>query len=357
MNDHSHHDEPFRPTADLQTLRQRSRLLSFTREFFTAEGYWEVETPLLSRDIVVDAHLEPFTVSTSDECSAEGEPFYLQTSPEFGMKRLLAAGAEAIFQITHAFRRGERGPLHNPEFTIVEWYRVGTDHLDQMDFTERLVKGVVQAGYKLRKEERSAPTSGDFARDLISRPFDRLSYDEAFTRHAGFSVLTCETSELRDIARQRKLVVPESLDADDRDGWLNLLLAELVEPQLGRERPVFVYDYPASQAALAQTRAIGGGSSVEVAERIELYWQGVELCNGYHELTDAEELARRNLRQNELRKADGRAELPADSFLLEAMRAGLPVSAGVALGFDRLVMLALGKRSLAEVMAFPVDRA
>jgi lysyl-tRNA synthetase class 2 len=166
-------------------------------------------------------------------------------------------------------------------------------------------------------------------------------------------VLSLETSRLVELAKTHNVAVPDSLSRDDRDGWLNLLLAELVEPHLGRNRPTFLYDYPASQAALARIRP----GQPSVAERFELYVSGIEICNGYHELTDADELRRRINVQAEMRAADGRRKLPAASRLLACMDAGLPASAGVALGFDRLAMLALGKQALSEVLAFPFDRA
>ncbi|MEX2287179.1 MAG: EF-P lysine aminoacylase EpmA [Planctomycetaceae bacterium] len=318
------------PTASLEALQQRAALLAELRQFFDSHGYWEVETPILSREVVVDAHLEPF-VAQADGCE-----LFLQTSPEFGMKRLLAAGAGAIYQVTRAFRRGECGRYHNPEFTMVEWYRVGSTLIDQMDFVEKLVSHLFARGTALRNQ-----------------PFARVTYDEAFERHAKSRVLSLETSTLIELAKNHHVPIPESLSPDDRDGWLNLLLAEIVEPQLGQDVPTFVYDYPASQAALARIRP----PAVSVAERFELYISGIELCNGYHELTDADELRRRMKVQAQSRAAQGLKELPADNQLLAAMDAGLPASAGVALGFDRLAMLVLGKESLAEVLAFPFDRA
>ncbi len=189
--------------------------------------------------------------------------------------------------------------------------------------------------------------------DQFLQPFGKLSYDEAFTLHAGTPVLELSAGQLADLTQSRGVVVPASQSADDRDGWLNLLFSELVAPQLGRNRPEFLYDYPASQAALATVRA----GSPPVAERFELFFEGVEICNGYHELTEPGELRERNRRQSALRAQQGMRSLPESSRLLDAMESGLPACAGVALGFDRLVMLAIGADQLSEVIAFPFPRA
>jgi lysyl-tRNA synthetase class 2 len=336
----------FLPTADLEMLRLRAKLLAAVRRFFDVRGYWEVETPILSHDIVVDAHLDPFVVPAG----YRGRDLYLQTSPEFAMKRLLAAGADAIYQIAHVFRHGERGRLHNPEFTMVEWYRVGDTHHAQMDVVEALVREMFAAAGGAPPHTAARDSSGGIN---SARRFLRTTYAEAFRQHVGIEVFDYETSRLAELAAERGLVAPESLRPDDRDGWLNLLLAELVEPRLGRDAPEFLYDYPASQGALARVRA----ERHPVAERFELYLHGIELCNGYHELTDAAELRRRNGEQLHIRQEAGSSTLPVASRLLEAMEHGLPDSAGVALGFDRVAMLAAGKTTIDEVVAFPIDRA
>ena len=328
----------FRPTATLETLQQRAVLLSLVRSFFVEHGYWECETPLLSHDVVVDANLEPVTSQVG------GETLFLQTSPEAGMKRLLVAGATAIFQFARSFRQGERGRLHNPEFTMLEWYRVGDTHHDQMAFVEKLVRHVY---------EQAALLTGRPPTAAGETTFEKLTYDEAFERHVGQRVLHLETNALIELARIHGIAPPQSLDTDDRDGWLNLLLAELVEPHLGKTTPTFLYDYPASQCALARIR----NDDPPVAERFELYDRGIELCNGYHELTDPEELARRTLIEREIRRANAHPDLPGAARLEAAMRAGLPDCSGVALGFDRLAMLALGKTAIDEVIAFPIERA
>jgi elongation factor P--(R)-beta-lysine ligase len=318
------------PTASIATLQKRAKLLQRLRCFFSEHGYWECETPVLSYEVVVDANLEPF--QTTDHA---GRTLYLQTSPEAGMKRLLAAGAEAIFQVSRVMRRGEVGTRHNPEFTMIEWYRVGDSHIEQMEFTEELVRKIYSAA----------------GCELLAPAFERLGYDDAFERFAGSRVLQLSNREIVELAGRHDVEAPASLSLDDRDGWLNILLAELVEPHLGADAPVFLIDYPASQSALARTR----GEVFPVAERFELYDGGVELCNGYHELTDPEELARRT--EKELANRGEAARLQGPGLLQLAMRRGLPECSGVALGFDRLVMRALGLSVISDVIAFPIDRA
>jgi len=320
----------FRPTASLKNLRLRADLLRRLREFFDRHGFLEVETPILSADTVVDRHLDPFEVNLPSSPGKPPRRLFLQTSPEFGMKRLLAAGAEAIYQVTRAFRLGEQGPLHNPEFTMVEWYRTG-DRPDQ-----------------------GMQRTSDLCETLLGRgPAERISYGEAFERYVGIDPHTATTDAIVAKARSLKIAYPESLATEDRDGWLDLLLVDRVQPQLGIERPALLYDYPASQAALAQIRP----DNPPVAERFELYVSGIELANGYHELLDPVELLRRNQEANAQRRADGKSTLPEQSRLIAAMQTGLPPSVGVALGFDRLVMLAAGAKCLSQVMAFPLDRA
>jgi lysyl-tRNA synthetase class 2 len=338
----------FRPTAAIDTLRLRASALRALRWFLDAAGYWEVDTPLLSADIVVDAHLDPFTVSVGErgrERERERKMF-LQTSPEFAMKRLLAAGADAIYQVGKVFRAGEAGRLHNPEFTMAEWYRVGDDHHAQMRFTEKLVRHCFAA---IRSDGTGGPRP---VPQFGPEPFERLGYDAAFERHAGRPVLTADVGELEALAKRHGLHPPASLRSD-RDDWLNYLFAELVQPRLGHDHPVFLHDFPATQAALALVRP----DAAPVAERFELFAAGVELCNGYHELTDPAELRRRAAAQNRIRTADGRPALPEHSRLLDAMEHGLPPSAGVALGFDRLFLLASRHDAIADVIAFPFDRA
>lgn len=335
---HQQPDTNFAPSATLETLRQRAEVMQRVREFFRARGYWEVETPALSRDIVVDAWLEPFSCEFRPEgVVTGGETLYLQTSPESGMKRLLAAGAEAIFQISRVFRNSEQGPMHNPEFTMLEWYRAGDTYHGQMDLVEALVRDVL--------------TQAEHGPRIADQPFQRLTYDELFERSLGQRVLRLSPVELGELARSLELTPPSGLSS--RNDWLNYLLAERAESWLEMQPPTFVSDYPDTQSALARVRP----GQPAVAERFELYFQGIELCNGYQELTDAGELRRRIEREQAVRLGAGRRELPVPEWLLAAMEYGLPESSGVALGLDRLILLALGKTSIQEVIAFPWQRA
>lgn len=346
------HKEDFLPTATIATLRQRARLIAIIRDVFDRAGFFEVETPLLSADIVVDAWLEPFVATWLPDAARwndQAQPRYLQTSPEFAMKRLIAAGADSIYQLGKVFRNGEFGQRHNPEFTMLEWYRRDDDLNDMMSFTEQLVREVLSAGRSLNPERTSTES---IDRWLGSASFERLTYDQAFHRHAGRTVLDASIQELHEIAAQRSLISPPGLAPDDRDGWLNYLLAELIEPFLGHERPTFLTHYPASQAALARLSQDG-----KTAERFELYIRGIELCNGYDELTNASMLRDRIREQSELRAAAGLRPLPQTSRLLDAMDAGLPSCSGNALGVDRLIMVALGHDNLSQVIPFPFDIA
>lgn len=316
-------DRDWRPTATLAALEERARILRAIRRFFHRRGVLEVETPLLSEATVPDLHLDSF------RCRHAGSPetLYLQTSPEYAMKRLLAAGAGPIFQITKAFRDGEAGRRHNPEFTLLEWYRPGFDHHALMDEMDELLAEIL-----------AVPAA------------DRLTYQGAFAAHVHIDPHRASPDELRQRALDLGLSDVPGLD---RDGWLHLLFSHVVEPELGIGRPTFVFDFPASQAALSIVRP----GDPPVAERFEVFVGGVELANGFHELTDAEEQRQRFEDDRARRAADGRHVPPLDTRFLDALETGLPPSAGVALGLDRLVMLALGATDIADVLAFPVDRA
>lgn len=318
-------NDDWRPTATWETLRARADLLKRVRRFFDERGLIEVETPALSRDTVVDLYIDPFGLTDP----ASGGRLWLQTSPEFHMKRLLAAGGGPMYQISRVFRREESGPYHNPEFTMVEWYVPGHGLDEGMALLADLAKEL-------------------FAADAV----DVVRYRDAFATATGLDGWEAPVEAFAAYATRSGVLAPETLD-DDRDGWLNLLFAEVVQPNLGHERPVVISHYPPSQAALAETF----DDPYPAAGRFELFYRGVELANGYRELLDANELRRRNATNNVTRAAREAEVLPENSRLLDAMDAGLPASAGVALGFDRVVMLALGKDSIAEVLAFPWDRA
>lgn len=308
----------------MDTLQQRSELLRSLRSFFYDRNFIEVETPLLSSEVIPELHIEPLALSRN---VTRHTARYLQASPELHMKRLLAEGMSSIFQVTRSFRGGESGELHNPEFTLVEWYRAGDD---------------MQAGMTLLDE---------LCQSLLGTPpARRISYGEAFQSLLSICPHTASCEQLATCAEQHAIAIPAEMPAEDRDEWLTLLLSARIEPQLGQTAPDLLYDYPVSQSALAKLATREDGT--KVAERFELYLQGVELANGYHELTDAAELRERLTQVNHQREADGRPALPSPESLLAAMQQGLPDSSGCALGFDRLVMLALGAKSIGEVMAF-----
>ena len=324
----------WRPGADWATLRLRAKMLAQIRAFFTLREVLEVETPALSAAAIPDPHLSSFAVRYTGPGSRHGQMLYLHTSPEFPMKRLLAAGSGCIYQIARVFRDGEAGRRHNPEFTLLEWYRVGFDHHRLMDETAALVAELLAGRLSLQKPER-------------------LSYQEIFQRRLGLDPHRATVAELAAGAAAQNVPIPSGMPLNDPDPWLNLLLTHRIEPELGQGRLTFVYDYPVSQAALARLRP----GDPPVGERFELYLNGVELANGFHELGDAIEQRRRFVAENAVRRAAGLPAMPVDEALLAALAAGLPKCAGVALGFDRLVMLAAGKASIQPTMAFAIDRA
>ncbi|RLA30614.1 MAG: EF-P lysine aminoacylase GenX [Gammaproteobacteria bacterium] len=321
--------DDWRPHATLTTLRARARCLAVIRSFFGERGLLEVETPQLS----IAAATDPALASLATRWPGpDGTARWLHTSPEFPMKRLLAAGSGDIWQLARVFRDGERGRRHHPEFTLLEWYRLGWDHHRLMDEVTDLVTKLLD-GHTLAAVEK-------------------LTYREAFIAHAGLDPFIVEPGAWHAAVKRHDIDCTD-LDDTDIDGWRDLLLTHVVEPHLGQGRLTLIHDYPASQAALARVRT----GDPSLAERFELYWQGVELANGYHELTDAAEQRRRVEDDLVQRRELGLPEVLPDARFLAALDAGLPDCAGVALGVDRLLMLALGLPSLDDVLAFPIERA
>ncbi|MGH8320658.1 MAG: EF-P lysine aminoacylase EpmA, partial [Gammaproteobacteria bacterium] len=316
----------WRPTASLANLRLRAELLKKLRTFFEARGILEVETPALSHAGATDRHLASFRME-----NPYGGSLWLHTSPEFPMKRLLAAGAGDIWQACKVFRAGEAGRQHNPEFTLIEWYRLGFDHHRLMQETAELIQSLLPAASE-------AP--------------EYLTYRDAFQRHAGFNPFSAGKQTCIHTLRDSGKTVPEENELDT-DGWLDLVAGELVYPQLGKGRLAFVYDYPASQAALARVRP----GNPPVAERFEAFFNGIELANGFHELGEASEQRQRFETDRIYRDAHGLPDISIDENLLAALKHGLPRCAGVALGFDRIVMLAAAARSIEDVITFPFDQA
>jgi lysyl-tRNA synthetase class 2 len=319
-----HPTDDWQPTANPEALRVRAETLALVRAFFADRDVLEVETPLLSAATVTDLHLHSLSVRVGGD---DGRPMYLQTSPEFAMKRLLAHASGPIYQISKAFRDAEVGRRHNPEFTLLEWYRPGWDHHRLMDEIDELLAAVLDS-----------PTA------------ERLTYAQAFGRHAAVDPHGAPRDELE--RRARDLGVRGVTDLD-RDDLLNLLLTRLVEPKLGHDQPTFVHDFPGSQAALARIRP----GDPPLAERFEVFVEGFELANGYHELADPAEQRRRFEADLAERRRRGLPEVPVDHRLLAALEAGLPDCAGVALGVDRLVMLRVGTSDISDVIAFPIERA
>ena len=329
------HSNDWRPTATRERLAQRAAALQKVREFFAARGVLEVDTPVVVNAPVTDVHIHSAEVRFPDDpitASAMGSVparFFLHTSPEFAMKRLLAAGSADIYQICHVARGLERGRQHNAEFTLVEWYRTGFTLERLMDEVDTLVRDVL----------------GPIAADKTS---ERITYRDAFLREVGFDPLAASQTELE--AATRELGFRSDAGRDER---LDLLMSARIGPRLGRNALTFLHRYPASQAALARLDPL----DARCALRFELYCEGIELANGFHELASHEEQrARFEQGLEERRRRDLPVHAP-DERLLAALEAGLPDCCGVALGFDRLVMLATGASHIDEVLPFPTERA
>jgi len=317
----------WRPAATPELLRLRAETLAAIRRFFTGRGVLEVETPLLAPATVTDVHID--SIPAQVELAGRAQSRYLQTSPEYAMKRLLAAGAGACYQICKSFRQGDAGKLHNPEFTLLEWYRPGFSLEQLMDEVESLLREVMP----------------DFTH---SHRISRLSYREVFHRHLEIDPHRIEPEALRRLTRERLPVDTAGLDATD---CLQLLLGQVIEPELPKY--CFVYEYPAAQSALAKITPDREGEPV--ARRFELFCNGMELANGYDEETDGKALRERFENDRRRRAELGRPVPAIDEKLLAALDHGLPPCSGVALGVDRLLMLRSGAKSINEVLAFPVD--
>lgn len=376
--------EAWRPTAPLENLRRRALLYRTIRRFFDEKGFVETTTPFLSRDTVVDRFVEPISVqvplcwSEKDGLAArrfrdletsrrESTTFYLQTSPEFAMKRLVAAGMDAIYQLAPACRRGDRGAWHNVEFTMLEWYRRGDDYRAGRRLLAELTLNVarrffVETGLEPKRWAQNA---------VVERTFG-----DVFEEKTGINPHWATCGDLRDFADRAEIAYPASYVAEEngqtaengeaseagatKDDWLDLIFSEVVQPELGGDAATIVFDYPASQSQLAKTRQEFDNerkTGFEVTERFELFIDGIELANGYCELLDASVLRGRIEATSEERRRDGSSELPRESRLLQAMEAGLPACSGCALGVDRFLATLLGAKSLDETLAFPIEIA
>ncbi|EHR7860623.1 elongation factor P--(R)-beta-lysine ligase [Vibrio parahaemolyticus] len=315
----------WQPTASIEQLRQRATLIAAIRQFFAERQVMEVDTPAMSHATVTDIHLHTFQTEFVGPGYADGRKLFFMTSPEFHMKRLLAAGSGCIYQINKAFRNEENGRYHNPEFTMLEWYRVGFDHHKLMDEMDDLLQLVLNCGAA-----------------------QRMTYQQAFIDVLGVCPLEGSMSELK--AAASKLGLSDIAEPEeDRDTLLQLLFSVGVENKIGQDVPAFVYDFPASQAALAKINP----QDHRVADRFEVYFKGIELANGFHELDNPKEQLARFEQDNAKRIEMGLKPQPIDYHLISALEAGLPDCAGVALGIDRLIMLALGCDHIDQVTAFP----
>jgi len=315
----------WQPTTDNSLLQARARLLQQIREFFYQRQVLEVDTPLLASAIGTDPALDPVRALLKNDAGHEQEHF-LQTSPEFPMKRLLAAGSGPIYQLGKAFRNGEAGRKHNPEFTMLEWYSPGFS-------MEQLISEVDEL----------------FATTLDLPSAQRISYGELFMTFLDIDPFTITLPALHEVA---KLKLDVEIETASIDLWLDLLFSHCIEPEL--REPVCIYNYPATQAALAALDQDEQGRTV--ARRFEFVAGGLELANGYYELTDSREQRRRFQADQAERQQAGLPTYDVDEYLLAALDHGMPNCAGVAVGVDRLLMLQTGKNDIRDVISFPVDR-
>lgn len=317
----------WQPDASLELLQARAKLLAATREFFCQRHVLEVETPVLSCASVTDVHIQSLQ-TTQVLGHGDSLRYFLQTSPEYAMKRLLAAGSGAIYQVARVFRQGEAGRRHNPEFSLLEWY---------------------QPAYTLNELMQEV---ADYCQ-LILGPLDSefYSYRQVFIQHLGFDPSGISDQDLSSYGQKHIAVAGEL----QRQQWLDLLMSELIEPKLRPDVLTFIFDYPACQAALAKVACDQDG--VAVAQRFEVFYHGLEIANGYDELLDADEQRQRFENDVRQRKTLGLAAIPIDEHLLSAMQAGIPACCGVALGLDRLLMLQQHCQHINEVLAFGVNKA
>lgn len=316
---------PWQPSANIHLLKQRAKVINQLRFFFAARDVLEVDTPVMSHYGVSDPHIDSIPVTFTADGTSVGKPMYLMSSPEYAMKRLLAAGSGCIYQISKAFRNGEAGRRHNPEFTLLEWYRVDFDLQQLMQEVASLVDMVLE-------------------NDQLEWHF--WSYRQAFENILNIDPLTATDEVIRSTALAH--IDIQMQDSTPTDTWLDLLMSHCIEPKL--PKACFIYNYPPSQAALS--RIVEDERGDRVARRFEVYVNGMELANGYHELTQAQEQERRFALDNQARQAMGKAPMAADLRLINALQNGMPSCSGVALGIERLLMLTTGENDIAKVMAF-----
>lgn len=315
----------WQPTCDMMTLRQRAHLIQSIRQFFQARDVLEVQTPSMAYHSVTDEHLSSFVMDW--QWGSQTKRLYLQTSPEFYMKRLLSAGSGCIYQLNSAFRNEEAGRYHQPEFQMLEWYRLGFDMHDLIQEVGALLTHV-----------------------LACRPIQTISYQAIFGEVLKCDPLSASLADLKEVANTHGFSDLAARE-EDRDTLLQLLFSCCIEPSLGYEAPLAVCEFPATQAALANISS----DNPLVAKRFEVYVKGIELANGFEELTCPDEHRARFKADNEKRFHKQRPQVPLDPLFLAALEAGLPACAGVALGVDRLLMIALHKEHIREVSAFALS--
>lgn len=324
-------DDYWQPSCDIAGLRLRAQILAATREFFALRSVLEVETPLLAPTTGTDPHLAFF--ETDYVTASQRKQRYLQTSPEFAMKRLLAAGSGSIYQICKAFRNGETGRFHNPEFTLLEWYRVDYD-------LAQLMEEVIQL------------FAWWFAPYHPLLPAQAISYQTVFKQYTGLDALDFDMDAYTAYAAANRLIDAIRLCGQDHSLWLDFLFSHQVQPYLGEKRLTLVHSYPACQAALAKLNA----NDMRVAERVELFINGVELGNGYFELCDAAEQRQRFQKEQQYREQQHKPPAPTDEKFLAALQTGLPSCSGIAIGLDRVLMLLNQNTAINQILAFSHDR-
>ncbi|MDF1757417.1 MAG: elongation factor P--(R)-beta-lysine ligase [Legionellaceae bacterium] len=315
-------ESSWRPSTSIANLKHRAKIISLIRRYFTNKGYLEVETPVMASCGVTDVYLKNIKANFREK------EYYLQTSPEYYMKRLLAAGSGPIFQLARCFRDDELGRWHNPEFTLLEFYQLDIDHHALICEIDLFLQAIV-----------------------ASKPLVKMTYQQAFISACDIDPITAEIDDFKKCLDRFNLSNVLSLDEQDRDQYLFLLMSHIVEPKLSElDTPFAIYDFPKSQASLAKTHD-------GLAARFEIYYKGIELANGFAELTDYNIQRERFEKDNEARISNGDCEAKIDEYLLQALKHGLPECSGVAIGVDRLLAIALNEESISKTMSFDFSRS
>lgn len=325
-------DSLWQPSCDLKQMQKRAKMLALIRQFFAHRGLLEVETPLLCQATGTDPQLDFF--SSKYYQSANEKVLFLQTSPEFAMKRLLAAGTGSIYQICKAFRNSEQGRFHNPEFTLLEWYRVGFNLHQLMDEVALLISQVLQPAWVIKK-------------------IKKISYYELFLQKTGLNALEYNPQAYKSYALAKSIPEAVALCEHNPDLWLDFIFSHKIQPTLMNDQLYLVYGYPASQASLARINV----DDPRIADRFEVFINGIELGNGFFELAEVTEQTLRFEQEIDIRKINKLTPVTKDTRFLAALKAGLPACCGVAIGLDRLLMLLTSTATIDDVLAFPVDRA